>query len=524
MTGGAISESGTETVRDMSALRAFREVGRHGSIAAAAAALGTTQQALSARMRTLERVTGLRLLTRTPTGSHLTDQGKLVLGWSEEVLDAADRLEAGIASIRSGVTHRLTIAASQTNAEHLVPHWLIELRAAEEGNGLYPTVVELLVGNSTSVIELVRNGNAELGFIETPHIPNDLVKRHLRDDELLVVVASGHRWARRRKPLTFTELAATPLVMREAGSGTRDTLTDYLAACDPPLTATPAIELGTSAAVRSAIAAGVAPGVLSRLAVRDDLVLGRLAAVEVDGPPLHRELTAVWRGELSPEGDRLLAVASAGPGGRTPRRLDPLRPSGLVPHLGGRPFLRADRGLERGGVDVEPLLPRVRAGREPGEAVEAVVPAGGVPRRPAGLEPVGENQSGAPLVRVQLECEGFGVAPGVGEELRLVDGEDGAGERHVDDVLRERERDLRADGPAAALDDHVAREPVLELVPVRDRPPHHLGRVGQVAFQPHGGLVARGVEGAACGQVRHWSLLLSRCASRRSRLASQNLR
>jgi DNA-binding transcriptional LysR family regulator len=104
--------------------------------------------------------------------------------------------------------------------------------------------------------------------------------------------------------------------MREAGSGTRDTLTDYLAAHDPPLTAIPAIELGTSAAVRSAISAGVGPGVISRLAVRDDLVLGRLVAAEIDGPPLTRKLTAVWRpdhGQLSPEGQRLLAIAKAGP-------------------------------------------------------------------------------------------------------------------------------------------------------------------------------------------------------------------
>jgi DNA-binding transcriptional LysR family regulator len=56
--------------------------------------------------------------------------------------------------------------------------------------------------------------------------------------------------------------------------------------------------------------------VISRLAVRDDLVLGRLVAVEIDGPPLTRKLTAVWRpdhGHLSPEGQRLLAVAKAGP-------------------------------------------------------------------------------------------------------------------------------------------------------------------------------------------------------------------
>ena len=304
----------SETVRDLGALRALREVGRQGSIAAAAAVLGVSQQALSARMRSLERAMDITLLARTPAGSHLTEQGRLVVGWAEDVLDAADRLDAGLRSIRSGVSHRLAIAASQTIAEHLVPHWLVELRAAEQTAGYPPTVVTLTVGNSTGVIELVRDSRAGLGFIETPHLPADLVTTPLRHDEMLVVAAPGHPWARRRGPLALAEIAATPLVMREAGSGTRDTLTDHLAAQDPPLRPQVAMELGTSAAVRSAIAAGVGPGVLSRLAVRDDLVLGRLVAIEVAGPPLTRQLTAVWRPDhdpLPPEGARLLAVATA---------------------------------------------------------------------------------------------------------------------------------------------------------------------------------------------------------------------
>jgi DNA-binding transcriptional LysR family regulator len=316
----------SETVHDLGALRALREVGRHESIAAAAPVLGVSQQALSARMRTLERVVGIPLLTRSSAGSHLTEQGRLIVGWAEDVLDAADRLEAGLRSIRSGVSRRLSIAASQTIAEHLVPHWLVELRGIEQaaagGDGRMdaaprlpdrsPTVVELTVANSTRVIELVRDVKVRLGFIETPHLPADLVTAHLREDEMLVVTAPGHPWARRRRPVPLAEVAATPLVMREAGSGTRDTLTDHLAAQHPPLTARIAMELGTSAAVRSAIAAGVGPGVLSRLAVRDDLVLGRLVAVEVAGPPLTRQLTAVWRHDLDPlppEGARLLAVA-----------------------------------------------------------------------------------------------------------------------------------------------------------------------------------------------------------------------
>jgi len=328
--GGARTMS--EAVHDLGALRALREVGRRGSIAAAATVLGVSQQALSARMRTLERTMNVTLLVRSPGGSHLTEQGRLIVGWAEDVLDAADRLEAGLRSIRSGVSHRLAIAASQTVAEHLVPHWLVELRGIEQAStekastekastdkasteqepGHTPTVVELTVANSTRVIELVRDVEVRLGFIETPHLPADLVTAYLRDDEMLVVTAPGHPWARRRRPLSLAEIAATPMVMREAGSGTRVTLTDHLAAQHPPLSARIAMELGTSAAVRSAIAEGVGPGVLSRLAVRDDLVLGRLVAIEVAGPPLRRQLTAVWRPDLDPlppEAARLLAVA-----------------------------------------------------------------------------------------------------------------------------------------------------------------------------------------------------------------------
>jgi hypothetical protein len=100
------------------------------------------------------------------------EQGQLIVGWAEDVLDAADRLEAGPLSIRSGVAHRLAIAASQTIAEHLVPHWLVKLRGIEQastgqagtelaGKGqapdTTPTVVKLTVANSTGVIELVRD-------------------------------------------------------------------------------------------------------------------------------------------------------------------------------------------------------------------------------------------------------------------------------------------------------------------------------------------------------------------------------
>src|ERR1700742_3417321 len=101
----------TGPVADLNGLRALREVGRQGSIAAAATVLGVSQQALSARMRTLERSMRVTVLARTPAGSPLTEQGRLIVGWAEDVLDAADRLEAGVRSIRAGVFPPVGVAA-----------------------------------------------------------------------------------------------------------------------------------------------------------------------------------------------------------------------------------------------------------------------------------------------------------------------------------------------------------------------------------------------------------------------------
>jgi DNA-binding transcriptional LysR family regulator len=129
-----------------------------------------------------------------------------------------------------------------------------------------------------------------------------LRSRVVGHDRLAVVVAPGHPWTRRRNPLTPAELAATALVTRERGSGTRDALAVALrerlgTAFDQ---AQPALSLSTTTAIRAAVLAGAGPAVLSELAVRDDLERGQLVAVTVDGLDLHRTLRAVWQGSRQP--------------------------------------------------------------------------------------------------------------------------------------------------------------------------------------------------------------------------------
>lgn len=278
---------------DVAALRVLVEVAAAGSLSGAARRLGTSQQAVSARMRALESGLGLRLLSRSAQGTRLTESGAVVAGWASEVLEAATRFEASVAALSAPGAATVRVAASLTIAEHLLPRWLSAHRRARGAD------VELHAANSAAVIERVREGSADLGFIETPRIPADLVSAPLGVDELVVVVRPGHRWAR-RSSITRAQLAATPLAVREAGSGTREALDDALREGAEVPRAAPAAVLPTTAALRATALAGDDPAVLSILAVAEDLQARRLIRVRVRDVPLKRQLTILWRRDDPP--------------------------------------------------------------------------------------------------------------------------------------------------------------------------------------------------------------------------------
>lgn len=285
-------------VPELRALELLAAVARAGSLSAAAEALGISQQAASSRVRTMESLVGAPLLTRTRRGSALTETGELVVQWADRVLEAAEQLDAGIASLRSDQRAHLSIAASLTIAEHLLPGWVVALRSAQQQRGQEPTEVTMTATNSERVATLVADGDVDLGFVEGPAAPGGLRRRLVGTDELVVVVGPAHPWATRgRRPVSAAMLAATPLVVREAGSGTRTVLERALAGAD---TAPPALELSSTAAVRAAVAAGAGPAALGAHAVRDDLATGRLVRVLVSGLDLTRRLHAVWRGGPQP--------------------------------------------------------------------------------------------------------------------------------------------------------------------------------------------------------------------------------
>jgi DNA-binding transcriptional LysR family regulator len=295
---------------DLVGLDLFVDAVRLGSISAAAREHHVSQPSATERVRTLERRLGVKLLRRGPGGSAPTPEGEAVAVWAREVLDAVAHMGEGVAAVRGPSSrHPLRIMASLTVAEYVMPAWLHAHRLA----GGAP--VELAVGNSVTVARAVTDGDVQLGFVETPRPMIGLRTTVVGGDELTVVVAPTHPWARRRGPLTAAILAETPLLLREPGSGTRDAFEAALSAALPgvaPLSIAPLAVLASTTTLKSAAAGGDGASVLSRLAVEADIAAGRLVAVPVKGLDLRREFRAVWRpSEDDVTVQRFIALASS---------------------------------------------------------------------------------------------------------------------------------------------------------------------------------------------------------------------
>ena len=291
---------GLPSLADLALLLA---VVRTGSIGAAAQLADMSQPALSRRMSDLERRLRVILLARSRRGTTLTPAGQAVVDWAETLLARAEEFDRLVATLRSNGPVAVRAAVSMTIAEHLAPQWLAKVHHFD------PELrISLVVQNSSHVVDLVERGEVDVGFVESPTVADAVARSRIGWDDLVVAVHPDHAWAS-EEAIDVSELAESYLLVREPGSGTRDTLD--LAMASRGLTLRSGMVMTSNSALRAAAASGVGPVVLSRMAVAGEVELSRLRIVPVTGLELRRPLTAVWsRGaELKTPVKTLLAVA-----------------------------------------------------------------------------------------------------------------------------------------------------------------------------------------------------------------------
>ena len=267
---------------DMRQLRAFATIGRFGSFTKAAAALFTTQPALSAQIRHLEEALNLRLFDRNTRTVTLTQAGRDLLPVVDRVLaDVSSVVEQArnVAHIKTG---RVILAALPSVSSTLLPQTIAELKSRHPG-----ITVVLKDALADRIVEMVRGGAVDFALTGEPAPDAQLEFSQLAADQMVIVMPRGHALSRARV-LDLNVLAGTPLILMDRESSVRRIVDGaYAAMGKSPIT--PAYEPVFMATAIAMVRGGLGITLLPSSAV--ELASARdLAMRAIDDPRLTRKL------------------------------------------------------------------------------------------------------------------------------------------------------------------------------------------------------------------------------------------
>jgi DNA-binding transcriptional LysR family regulator len=283
-------------------LRSFVAVVEHGSFSAAARTLHLSQPAVTMQIQSLEADIGATLLDRQYRRIELTEAGRLLLPVAEGILQDVEKVRDAIAELSDTVTGRLTLAASTTPGQYVLPRIVGSFLKHNPDVG-----VSIAVMDTAQVVDAVEAGEASLGMTGAKLKGTKVTYERLGHDDLFLICPPDHAFAS-RPPDSLEEVVEQPFVMREDGSGTRIVTEETLrgAGVDPGDLHV-VTELGTGEAIVSAVEGGMGVSVVSHWLVDKAIELGTVAKVDCEYFPVHRPLYVVLpRGTLTRAADAFL--------------------------------------------------------------------------------------------------------------------------------------------------------------------------------------------------------------------------
>jgi DNA-binding transcriptional LysR family regulator len=284
-------------------LRVFRAVAAEMSFRKAAEALHLSQPAVSQQIRSLEEEAGVRLFDRGSSDGHgsqiaLTEAGRVLLGYAATAAETMEAARRSLAALGDRVSGELRLGASTTVAQYVLPRILGAFLRQ------YPQVrLSVVSGNTERIAEAVAERRVALGIIEGPAMRRDVKTERMIEDEMVLIVAPGHPWARpgagsrsgaRLGKLAAAELTTAPMLMRERGSGSRRVVERALRKAGIPLRSLRvAMELDSTEAIISGVEAELGVGFVSRCAISKALRLGTVRTVPVKGLEIVRDFSFI---------------------------------------------------------------------------------------------------------------------------------------------------------------------------------------------------------------------------------------
>jgi DNA-binding transcriptional LysR family regulator len=264
-------------------LRLFATVVRTGSFSRAADVLHISQPAISKGVRDFELQVGCRLLDRTPKGVRPTREGQALARHAEALFAAERAAEDELLSLRNLDSGSLRIGASTTIATYMIADYLGIFHRNYPGIDLH-----LVSANTRDIADLMIAHDIEFALVEGPVEGDELVSQAWRTDVMSLIVSPQHRFAASDRAIDGTALEDEILIVREPGSGSREVVAQALAAqgIEPKRT----LQIGSTEAIKQAVAAGLGVAIVSTATISDQVRLGRLKTVPMRDLRIERTL------------------------------------------------------------------------------------------------------------------------------------------------------------------------------------------------------------------------------------------
>lgn len=264
-------------------LRTFCAVYEKRSFTKATDVVHRTQPSISAQIAELEKYYGTQLLIRKGRGVTLTESGKILYRYAQRMLKLADKTRDALDEFGGVIRGDVAVGASTIPGTYILPQLLSDFRHE------YPDVrVSLCISDTKEVIELVVDGQVEVGMVGQKIQDTRLEFRSLAEDQI-VLVAPSHSHLTKRRSVTVDILKKEPVIVREDGSGTRGTVQKALEKKgfrwkDQNV----AMELGSTEAAKNGVVAGLGLSFLSKWAIQREKKLGLINEVPVKGLDIQR--------------------------------------------------------------------------------------------------------------------------------------------------------------------------------------------------------------------------------------------
>jgi DNA-binding transcriptional LysR family regulator len=194
-------------------------IGEHGTLRAAASALGVTQPAATKMLHELEHALGQPLFDRVGRGLRLTDPGRCTLAYFQGLRGTMEALGRELQELHQGSAGKLFIGSIMAASPDLLTQALLQLKAR------YPLLaVEITVGTSDRLLELLHEGGLDLVVGRVSSLsPDDYVFTPIAEEALSVVAAVNHPLAA-EPAVDFEALLRYPWILQPAGSPMREVM------------------------------------------------------------------------------------------------------------------------------------------------------------------------------------------------------------------------------------------------------------------------------------------------------------